>query len=272
MIYHSYIPQSPLSQFVAFFWSSEGDDLPQAQVRLLPIGSMEIVINLREDSIALHDRISRTQCSSTSGSRLCGIHSESFIIDNNSQVAVMGLHFKPGGTLPFFSLPAIELHNQVVSLDRLWNCRAAELRHCLLEAPTVETRFLVLERFLLSVMVKSAKQHPAVDFALRKFRQSPTPTVNSVIEQIGLSARHFGQLFRNEVGLTPKLFCRVQRLQQALYLLAGKEHVDWMEVALKCGYFDQAHFIHDFHAFAGCTPTTYLKQRGLHPCHVVLPD
>lgn len=193
----------------------------------------------------------------------------------------MGLHFKPGGSLPFFSLPAVELHNQVVSLEELWNCRATELRdlpeaaalrYRLLEAPTVETRFLVLERFLLSLMVKPPKQHPAVDFALRKFRQSPTPTVNSVIDQIGLSARHFGQLFRNEVGLTPKLFCRIQRLQQALYLLAGKQHIDWMDFALKCGYFDQAHFIHDFHAFAGCSPTTYLKQRGLHPCHIVLPD
>jgi hypothetical protein len=71
MIYHTYIPRSPLSQFVAFFWSSEGDDLPQVQVRLLPIGSMEIVINLREDSITLYERHSRAQRGSTSGSRLC---------------------------------------------------------------------------------------------------------------------------------------------------------------------------------------------------------
>jgi AraC-like DNA-binding protein len=83
---------------------------------------------------------------------------------------------------------------------------------------------------------------------------------------------HFGQLFRDEVGLTPKLFCRIQRLRQVLYLLVGKEHVDWMDVALTCGYFDQAHFIHDFRTFAGCTPTAYLEQRGFHPCHVVLPD
>jgi hypothetical protein len=115
---------------------------------------MEIVINLREDSIALYDHHSRAQCSNTSGSRLCGIHSESFIIDNNSQVAIIGLHFKLGGSFPFLSLPVVELHNQVVSLEDLWNCRAAELRNCLLEAPTLETRFLVLERFLVSLMMK----------------------------------------------------------------------------------------------------------------------
>jgi len=272
MIYHTYIPRSPLSQFVAFFWSSEGDDLPQAQVCLLPIGSMEIVINLCQDSIALYDRHSRAQCGSTSSSRLSGIHSERCIIDRNSQVAVIGLHFKPGGSRAFFSLPAGELHNQIVSLDQLWNCRATELRERLLEAPTLETRFLVLERFLLSLMLEPPKQHLAVNFALRKFGQFPTPTVNSVIDQIGFSARHFGQLFRDRVGLTPKLFCRVQRWRQALYLLAGKERVDWIDLAQTCGYFDQSHLIHDFHTFAGCTPTAYLKQRGRHPCHLVLPN
>lgn len=271
MMYHTYIPRSVLSKFVAFFWSSEGDDLPQAQVRLLPIGAMEIVINLREDSIALYDSGNRTQCGSTRSSRLCGIHSKPVIIDHNSQVAVMGLHFKPGGGVPFFACPAIELHNQIVSLDEVWKGRAGELRERLIEAPTVEMRFLVLEHVLLNLMTHASERHPAVDFALHNFTQSLTP-VGLVIDQIGFSARHFGRLFQDQVGLTPKLFCRIQRLRRALYLLVGKEHVDWMDVVLACGYFDQAHFIHDFHTFTGCTPTIYLNQRGLHPCHVVLPN
>jgi AraC-like DNA-binding protein len=96
--------------------------------------------------------------------------------------------------------------------------------------------------------------------------------VGAVIDKIGLSTRHFNQLFRDQVGLTPKLFCRVQRLRQVLYLLAGKERVDWLDIALKCGYFDQAHFIHDFRTFALCTPTVYLEQRGVHSCHILLPN
>jgi AraC-like DNA-binding protein len=191
----------------------------------------------------------------------------------------MGVHFKPGSSASFFALPAGELHNQIVSLEEVWKGRAVELRERLLEASTLEARFLVLERFLLT-MVQPPKRHPAVDFALREFgrtaedgsaARSPTPTVGAVIEQIGFSTRHFNQLFRDRVGLTPKLFCRVRRLRQVLYLLAGKEQVDWMDIAFTCGYFDQAHFIHDFRAFANCTPTEYLAQRGFHPCHIVLP-
>jgi len=92
-----------------------------------------------------------------------------------------------------------------------------------------ETRFLVLERFLLTLMVQPPEQHPAVDFALREFGRTPTPTVRAVTDKIGLSARHFGQLFRDAVGLTPKLFCRVQRLRQVLYLLLKKNcSIGWM--------------------------------------------
>lgn len=271
MIYQTYVPRLPLSQFVEFLWMREGDNLPKAQSRLLPVGSMELVINLHEDRIPLFDRHNRVQCGSTNGTMVCGVHSEGFIINNERKVCVMGVHFKPGGNASFFTLPAGELHNQIVSLQELWKGRAAELRERLLEAPTLETRFLVLERFLLT-MVQSPAQHPVVNFALQKFQQSPIPTVSAVTDQIAFSTRHFNQLFRDQVGLTPKLFCRVRRLRQVLYLLAGKAQVDWIDVATSCGYFDQAHFIHDFRAFADCTPTEYLAQRGFHPCHIVLPD
>ncbi len=270
MIYQTYQPLSPLSQFVDFFWSREGDNLPQWQSRLLPIGSVELVFNLCEDRIPLFDRHSWRECGSTSGMRICGTHSEGYIIHNNSKLSIVGVHFKPGGSAAFFSLPAGELHNKIISLDELWQGRAVELRERLLAASTWEARCLILEQFLLTMLLPP-KRHPIVSFALREFQQSPAPTINTVTQQIGFSARHFNQLFRDRVGLTPKLFCRVWRLRQVLYWLDGKEQADWAELASSCGYYDQAHFIHDFQAFAHCAPTEYLSRRGFHPCHLVLP-
>ncbi|NJL80484.1 MAG: AraC family transcriptional regulator [Richelia sp. RM2_1_2] len=268
-IYHNYVPQSPLSQFVKFFWSSEGDSLASSQVKLLPIGSMELVINLDSEIIPLFDRTSGERCGSTSSIRICGIQSQSFVIDNHSQISVIGVRFKPGGTVPFFQISTKELHNQVISLEELWNFHAEQLRENLLKAPTIKTRFLVLENFLFRMM-QSQESHPIVDFALCEFQKSPIPTVNEVTNKIGISNRYFGQLFSDVVGLTPKLFCRIQRLRRVLILLAEKTTVNWDDIGLSCGYFDQAHFIHDFRSFAGCTPTEYLKQRGLYPCHILL--
>jgi AraC-like DNA-binding protein len=112
--------------------------------------------------------------------------------------------------------------------------------------------------------------HSAVDFALRQFERFPHTPVSTVTEQIGLSPRYFNQLFRDEVGLTPKLFCRVRRFQQVLSLVEGKQQPDWLDIALTCGYFDQAHLIHEFRTFADCTPTEYVTKRGMLPFHVEL--
>lgn len=271
MIYRTYVPQSPLLQFVEFLWMREGDHLSPAQTRLLPMGTVELVINLHEDIIPLFDRQSRVQQGSTNGVMLCGTHSESFIAHVDSKISMMGVHFRAGGGAAFFELPAGELHNEKISLDELWQGHAAELRDRLLQASTPETRFGVLENFLMQ-MLRSPSRHPAVDFALQQFQRSPTASISTVTDQIGFSIRHFNQLFRDRVGVTPKLFCRVYRFQQVLDLLLGKTQVDWMDIVFTCGYFDQAHLIHEFRTFADCTPTEYLSQRGFHPCHMVLPS
>ena len=89
-------------------------------------------------------------------------------------------------------------------------------------------------------------------------------------ESIGVSQRRFIQLFRDELGLAPKLFGRVQRFQQAIKAIDRRETVDWLDLALSCGYFDQAHFIHDFIEFSSLTPGEYLGLRTAHLRHVRL--
>jgi AraC-like DNA-binding protein len=125
----------------------------------------------------------------------------------------------------------------------------------------------------LSELARGFDQHRAVDFALCRFMDQPrAATVAGVTDQIGLSPKRFIQVFRDQTGFTPKVFCRIRRFQQALDRIAGVKTVDWANVALDCGYFDQAHFIHDFRAFSGINPTTYLAHQTPHRNHVPLPD
>jgi AraC-like DNA-binding protein len=256
----SYIPSPPLADFVDLLWLVGAPAPAHGRERLLPTGTMQLVIDLRQTS-SLHIPL------------LCGPHSESFIIDAAPQTAIMGVHFKPGGAFPFFKVPAGELHNTRVSLDTFPTWRAAELQERLLEACTPVARFQTLERFLLARAVRPLARHPAVDFALKAFHDmSRAPSVSAVVDRTGWSQRRFIEVFRDEVGLTPKLFCRVVRFQQVLQRIHRRQQVNWANVAVACGYYDQAHFIHEFEAFSGLSPTTYLRDRGTHRNHVPLAD
>lgn len=274
MLYRTYMPKPPLSEFVELFWFYDG--FPQRQhkkERLMPDGSVEMVISLVEDETRVYDRDDPEKCYRLPGSIVCGPHSNFFIIDTEEQASCLGIHFKPGGAYPFFKVPVDELHNLHVGLDDLWGADAGLLREQLLAVPTPEAKFQVLETCLLAHASDPLERHRAVGFALALFRNIHTaPSVAAVTDRTGLSSRRFIQLFSGEVGLTPKLFCRVRRFQQVLRLVHGGGDVDWVDIAANCGYFDQAHFIHDFKGFSGINPTTYLASKTEHLNHVPMHE
>ncbi len=259
VIARHHIPRPPLSNFVELLWLYEGYSQPHDKERLLPNGAMELVVNLKDDVVRVYDRRDPNKFQSSRGALLVGVQSEYFVIDTAEQQSVIGVHFKPGGAFPFFKIPAGEFHNQHLSLDLLWGSGARDLRDRLREAPTPERKFQILEQSLLAHARKPLTRHPAVDFAIQKFGDARGASVGQVSGQIGLSSRRFMDVFNDQVGLTPKLYCRVQRFQNALHRIGMRGTVDWTDLALSCGYFDQAHFIHDFRAFSGLSPTAYAR-------------
>jgi methylphosphotriester-DNA--protein-cysteine methyltransferase len=243
---------------VSVFWIAEGYAVTHPQERLLPTGAMDLVIGLDEDH--------RT------GSGISGARSEFGILDTSGPFSAIGAHFKPGGGFPFCSPPAGELQNLGVPLDAVWGRYASTVREQLLEAKTSEARFRILERALLERSAGRLGRHPAVRFALKAFEApDASPSIAGVTHQIGLSARRFAEVFRHEVGLTPKLFCRIRRFQSVLASLDTLSEINWTDIAVSCGYFDQAHFNHDFRQFCGVNPSTYLRHR-IFRNHVAVHD
>ncbi|MGB9122393.1 MAG: helix-turn-helix transcriptional regulator [Candidatus Angelobacter sp.] len=274
MLFVTHIPQPPLNNFVELFWFydcySPG---PHSKERLMPDGSIELVINLKQDEARIYDRENLEKYERHPGALLCGPHSSFFVIDTAQQASVIGVHFKPGGAFPFFKMPTSELHNLHVSLEDLWGYEASLLRERLFGAQTPQKKLQVLEECLLEQAFKPLERHRAVDFALGLFRNIHTaPAIADLADQIGISSRRFIQLFSNEVGLTPKLFARVRRFQQVLQQIRAGTDFSWVDMATSCGYFDQAHFIHDFKAFSGINPTAYMAQKTEHLNHVPIRE
>jgi AraC-like DNA-binding protein len=275
MLYLTHAPGPPLSKFVELFWLYEGYSQPHAKERIMPDGSMQVVVNLLEDELRTYDPENPNQFERFSGALFAGPRSGFAVIDTASQASLMGIQFKPGGAAPFLKMPLSELQNVDLSLECLWGFRGKDIRNRLLEASTPEAKMRVFESCIREQAVRSLDQHPAVSRGLELIdRTASGLPVGTLASEIGISRRRFIQVFSDEIGITPKLFCRIRRFQRVLHDLqnCSEKEVDWTDVALDHGYFDQAHFNHDFRTFSGITPSKYLKQRTSHLNHVPLLD
>jgi len=239
--------------------------------RVLPSANVQIIFNLHQNSLNVSvpqgiDRFERFR-----GALIAGPRSDFSIVDTTDMESLMGVHFKPGGIWPFLGSPTDLLHNAHVSLDALWADQAWELRDRLVAEPDAKSRFHLLENMLLRRLNQGTARHPAVAFALREFqtRENVGP-ISRVVGKVGLSSRRFITVFTKEVGLTPKLFCRLHRFQNTLSHIPQAGIVDWADLAIQCGYFDQAHLNHEFRAFSGLNPGSYLTHRTDHQNHARL--
>lgn len=262
MISRFYTPRSPLGDFVDRFWNCS--DIPSSRpVRILPSGTIEVVINLCEDEIRVFDDLPSDGCARYSGAVVSGPYTSCLTIDPMRHSTIIGVHFKPGGAFPFFGAPVDELADRHLDLETLWGPTAAEVRERLCAAATAERRFALLEDALLSHLRNSLRRHPAVPSALVTFdRSGGRARVHDVARRVGLSQRRFIQVFAAEVGLTPKMYCRVRRFQNAREIVRNVEAADWPQVALDCGFYDQSHLIREFQALSGLSPVNYLRQSG----------
>jgi len=269
MRFYHRVPRAPLDAFIEFIWLCRNDPSPHTLERVLPTGAAQLIVNLKEDETRLYDPEFPNRYATTSGSVLTGVQSRYQVIDTSEQEFVAGVVFKPGGTVPFIGKPAHETSDADTPLDVLWgHARTVALRERLLESDCPDRTLDALEAALLEVWTPS-EIHPAVAFALSAFDRSPlTTSIARVTDNVGLSAKRFIERFKSDVGLTPKRYCRIRRFQRAVTLVHQGSEIDWAAVALDCGYFDQAHFIHDFKSFAGLTPTGYQAARTSFQNHV----
>jgi len=279
MLYLTCVPGPPISEFVDYFWLFDGGQSPRME-RIVPSGTAELVINLRDDEIRIHNREQSKQHQQFSGAVLSGTYSSTFVIDAMQHDFMLGVHFKPAGSFPFLGALASELTDAHADLADLWGSSALELRERLCIASTHEEQFRIMEEVLTDrLRRRSPKGHLAVAIALKRFGANGTDaSVRDVAREIGLCQRWFRKVFAAEVGLTPKVFCRILRFQRVRTLADRIEKPNWAQIAATCGYFDQSHLINDFQEFSGFSPTEYLdslrqhqRDRHLKSHHLPLP-
>jgi AraC-like DNA-binding protein len=269
--YVSRVPRRPLDRLVDDLYYLEGDP-PYAWLTLPPMPSAVLIVNLGApfriragtdsevaeyaDGVVLTTPTSALEFGYPPGTRSVGVH------------------FKPWGLAPFLPMPAADLCDRPVSVEAAWGRAAiAELRDRLAMAAGPHEMLTLLEDQLMRRGSETAGlglvRHTSSVIAAA----TGAVAIGDLSVAAGVSSTHLAQRFKEIIGVTPKRLARTYRFAAAVRAIDPAGPVEWLELAGRAGYYDQAHFGHDFRAFTGLTPTRYLdvRRRFLreHPGHAL---
>lgn len=262
-----------LAGFVKSIWLGASAPAGPAGGRehILPTGEMHLVFRLSGPPVCIFEGPAHAAGKTLGHALVGGARSGFYAKDCSVPSQAIGVQLLAGAAQALLGLPASELAGQHVALEDLWGQKAGLMLEQLMAAPTPDEKVRTFQS-LLSERLQATNaivMHPVVRLALEQFAAGAT--VKQAVAQSGYSHRQFIHLFSLAVGLTPKLYCRVQRFQRALTLLRPvRTHLpaSLADVAAMAGYSDQAHFNRDFSAFAGTSPERYRLARPASPNHL----
>jgi AraC-like DNA-binding protein len=185
---------------------------------------------------------------------------EHAVVESLGEQHCVELRLTPLGAHLVLGVPMDELACRTVAFEDVWG--DARLIDRLHDAPSWDARFDLLDAVLTARVAAARPPAPELEEAWRRLvATAGAVSVSELAREAGWSRRHFTARFTRAAGLSPKTFARVLRFRRATVLLAAAGGPSLCEIALDCGYYDQAHLNRDFRDFAGCSPTELMARR-----------
>jgi AraC-like DNA-binding protein len=196
----------------------------------------------------------------TYGTFTTGAYDSYVLVETDSGAGGIQVDFTILGARQFLGMPLDRLTNRAVALDDVFGPADRGLTLALQEAPGWDERFDLLDRAIARRMQAARPVSHEVAWTWeRMLKTSGHVAIGSLSSKLGWSHRRFVARFKEDIGLAPKVFARVLRFHRAVEALKASASQRLSDVALDCGYYDQAHFDRDVRAFAGVSPTELVR-------------
>ena len=211
--------------------------------------------------IAVYEPGSETRSSRYRGGFVAGVHDRFTLTEHQGLQRGMQLNLTPLGARRLFGLPLTELAGVVVGVEDLLAARAdyrgpRALADHLAELGDWDARFDLLDALLDAHVHARDPRAETVRAGTRRIVASGgRADIRALADELGCSHRHLIALFRDQVGVTPKLLARIVRFENVLAHLREDTPASFAELAAACGYHDQSHLTRDVRQFAGVSPT-----------------
>jgi AraC-like DNA-binding protein len=265
------VPRPPLDGLIDDLYYLEGAP-PYARLTLPPMPSALLIVNL---GAPFHIRAGTDiETAEYADGCVVTMPTRAFEFGYPPGTRSVGVHVKPWGLAPFLPMPAAELCDRPVTVEQVWGRPAiAELRDRLATAGGPHEMLTLLEEELTRRLCETAGLGLVRHMSSVIAATSGAVAIGDLRVAAGVSSTHLAQRFKELIGVTPKRLARTHRFTATVFSINPAGPIDWGDLAGGAGYFDQAHFGHEFRAFTGYTPTRYVEVRRRflreHPGHVL---
>jgi AraC-like DNA-binding protein len=248
MYYSEAKPCQELARVVECYWFLTGDGSERQPRRVVPDGRAEIILNFARPFAQLTANGWRLQGKRFFAGQITG----PLLLRPTGRFHTVGIRLKPAAARALIDQPMSSLTDRIVP----WGRRLRLPQSRTTDKPT-GPKATDLDVTLLPLLLREPdpRLEAAVDHLIK------TAGAASPIEAAklaGWTPRHLQRRFLEEVGLTPRVFARMQRFQKVFRAFEETGN-SWVRTALECGYFDQGHLIRDFRDLAGQTPAALTR-------------
>ena len=203
---------------------------------------------------------------------LNGTQPARFDLHSTPRFRMLSVQFQPGVLSKFLRLPLPEFTNVRIDAEAVLAADLRQVREQLLNAPTYAALIERVETYLWTRVQRLSLGFGPFDRAVLALAARPQAyTLDELAHDACLSASQLERRFRQQLGVGPKLYARISRFGQAQALKQARPALDWLQVALECGYYDYQHLVKDFRQFAHATPPALLLAQAQAPDRLARP-
>ncbi|MEQ8906862.1 helix-turn-helix domain-containing protein [Ekhidna sp.] len=258
MQFNEYVPCEKYSSLVKCFWSINGEAQNKLE-RIVPGGCAEILFNLG-DPLTIEKGSDVFEFKNVIiGGQITG-HVN---IPLKGNIDIFAIRFYPSTAHQVLRSDMDDLNDSFYGYSEVVSNKQIPSLDHMLVAGNDKNRIQALNTFLercLSTYDSSrqVRVNQCID-ALNK--QTDHFSKYDLAAELKVTSRRVEQIFSELIGLRPKLFWRIKRLQKIVNEMRLGMHHNLTQLAYHFDYFDQAHFNRDFKMLTGIPPKEYLNEQ-----------
>jgi AraC-like DNA-binding protein len=206
--------------------------------------------------IRIFEAADRRRCSSHRGGFVGGLSDRFALCEHDGFQQGIQVNLTAIGARLLYGIPMSELSGRIVSVRDVLPARHRALGERLQDTADWDARFDLLDRTLADCLADAREKTSVVSWAVRRIEETGgVLELRGLARELGYSQKHVIAMFRDQVGIPPKLLARIIRFDRLMQHLRHGGRGTWADLALEFGYYDQAHLVRDVRQFTGITPT-----------------